>query len=98
MIALCVSVNPLECLCKPHDRPLSMFNYKQIKNKKTLLLTVFFWWSKTTSEYCFVLYKQNVNRVVDLVGFEPTTLCLQSRCSNQLSHKPITKFQITNDK
>ena len=26
---------------------------------------------------------------VDLVGLEPTTPCLQSRCSSQLNYKPI---------
>ena len=27
--------------------------------------------------------------MVDLVGFEPTTPCLQGRCSPRLSYKPI---------
>ncbi len=26
--------------------------------------------------------------MVELIGFEPTTLCLQSRCSSQLSYSP----------
>ena len=29
--------------------------------------------------------------LVEVVGFEPTTLCLQGRCSSQLSYTPITK-------
>jgi hypothetical protein len=27
--------------------------------------------------------------IVELVGFEPTTPCLQSRCSSQLSYSPL---------
>ena len=27
--------------------------------------------------------------VVEIVGVEPTTLCLQSRCSSQLSYTPV---------
>jgi hypothetical protein len=29
------------------------------------------------------------NSIVELVGFEPTTPCLQSRCSSQLSYSPL---------
>ncbi len=29
---------------------------------------------------------------VEIDGFEPTTLCLQSRCSSQLSYTPICRF------
>ena len=28
--------------------------------------------------------------VVEIVGVEPTTLCLQSRCSSQLSYTPLS--------
>ena len=30
--------------------------------------------------------------MVDLRGFEPLTPCLQSRCSNQLSYRPVFIF------
>ena len=29
---------------------------------------------------------------VEIDGFEPTTLCLQSRCSSQLSYTPFFRF------
>ena len=29
---------------------------------------------------------------VEIDGFEPTTLCLQSRCSSQLSYTPFFSF------
>ena len=29
---------------------------------------------------------------VEIDGFEPTTLCLQSRCSSQLSYTPVFRF------
>ena len=29
---------------------------------------------------------------VEIVGVEPTTLCLQSRCSSQLSYTPVFSF------
>lgn len=28
--------------------------------------------------------------LVEIVGVEPTTLCLQSRCSSQLSYTPVS--------
>ena len=31
---------------------------------------------------------------VEIVGVEPTTLCLQSRCSSQLSYTPVLRLQI----
>ena len=30
--------------------------------------------------------------LVEIDGFEPTTLCLQSRCSSQLSYTPVFFF------
>ena len=30
--------------------------------------------------------------IVEIVGVEPTTLCLQSRCSSQLSYTPFFRF------
>ena len=30
--------------------------------------------------------------MVEVVGFEPTTLCLQGRCSSQLSYTPKYSF------
>ena len=30
---------------------------------------------------------------VEIDGFEPTTLCLQSRCSSQLSYTPLVCFE-----
>ena len=31
---------------------------------------------------------------VEIVGVEPTTPCLQSRCSSQLSYTPLKRMQI----
>ena len=31
--------------------------------------------------------------LVEIDGFEPTTLCLQSRCSSQLSYTPLVCFE-----
>ena len=30
-----------------------------------------------------------IDLFVEIDGFEPTTLCLQSRCSSQLSYTPV---------
>ena len=32
---------------------------------------------------------ESVSEIVEIDGVEPTTLCLQSRCSSQLSYIPI---------
>ena len=32
---------------------------------------------------------------VEIDGFEPTTLCLQSRCSSQLSYTPVFSFLLS---
>ena len=33
--------------------------------------------------------------MVEIVGVEPTTLCLQSRCSSQLSYTPVFSFLLS---
>ena len=35
-----------------------------------------------------------VFRAVEIDGFEPTTPCLQSRCSSQLSYTPIAAAKV----
>ena len=35
--------------------------------------------------------------MVEIVGVEPTTLCLQSRCSSQLSYTPVFSFLLSDN-
>ena len=35
----------------------------------------------------------NEDILVELMGIEPTTPCLQSRCSSQLSYSPVTDLR-----
>ena len=35
--------------------------------------------------------------MVEIVGVEPTTLCLQSRCSSQLSYTPFFSFLLSDN-
>ena len=37
---------------------------------------------------------ESVSEFVEIDGVEPTTLCLQSRCSSQLSYIPVLRLQM----
>ena len=42
-------------------------------------------------------FQITIPRTVEIDGFEPTTLCLQSRCSSQLSYTPVFSFLLTDN-
>ena len=42
-----------------------------------------------STKYEFVrMYELRISRSVEVNGFEPMTLCVQGRCSSQLSYTP----------
>ena len=48
---------------------------------------------RKNTTYCYAVLPKIL--LVEMIGFEPMTLCLQGRCSSQLSHTPKCFMMIT---
>ena len=58
-----------------------------LKNREQALLLLFLYMSHYVKDRVskYVLLRKRIQTLVEDIGFEPMTPCLQSRCSSQLS-------------